>query len=166
MSYASKTKVSIERSQEEIKKTLRRYGAGQYVCADDWEGGQAMIGFRYRGLAVRMTLRLPSLKEFARTPTGLDRSEGARDKEHRQGCRQRWRALVLSVKAKLEAVESGISTFEQEFLPYLVVQGGQTVAERVLPEIARAIQAGSVPKLIPMFEDREELRYRNSEGGP
>ena len=151
--YANNTKVPVERSQQEIKNTLQRYGASQYVCADDWDGGQAMIGFRYNGLAVRMTLRLPPEAEFARTPTGIVRSVGQRQHEHARGCRQRWRALVLSVKAKLEAVESGISTFEQEFLTFVVVDGGQTVGERVLPELARAIEAGVAPLLLPMFGD-------------
>ena len=151
--YANATKVPVERSQQEIKKTLQRYGAGQYVCADDWDGGQAMIGFSYRGLAVRMLLKLPRESEFACTPTGIVRSEGQREHEHARGCRQRWRALVLSVKAKLEAVDSGISTFEQEFLSFVVTDGGQTVGERVLPEIARAIETGSAPLLLPMFGD-------------
>ncbi len=150
--YASKTKVPISRSQQEIKAVLQRYGASQYVCADDWEGAQAMIGFRYNGLAVRMTLRMPDLSEFNLTATGLLRCEGQRDVEYARGCRQRWRALVLSVKAKLEAVDSGIATFEQEFLPFLVVDGGQTVGERVLPEIARALEMGAAPKLLPMFD--------------
>lgn len=151
--YASKTKVPIDRSQAEIKNILYRYGAGQYVCAEDWDGGnQAAIGFSYRGLSVRMTLKMPAPSEFALTPSGLERAAGARDKEHSQACRQRWRALVLSVKAKLEAVDSGISTFEQEFLPYLVVSGGKTVGERVLPEITRAISTGEIPKLLPMFD--------------
>lgn len=150
--YAKDTKVPVEQSQREIKKTLKRYGAGQYICADDWEGGQAMVMFRYQGLAVRMALKLPPEIDFARTPTGLVRSATERQSFHAKGCRQRWRALVLSVKAKLEAVDSGISTFEQEFLPFLVVEGGQTVGERVLPEIALAIATGVAPKLLPMFD--------------
>ena len=43
------------------------------------------------------------------------------------GCRQRWRALNLAIKAKLEAVESGIVTFDQEFLAHIVGPSGQTV---------------------------------------
>ncbi len=151
--YAKDTKVPIQRSKAEIEKILYNYGAGQFACASDWEGGQAMIGFHYQGIAVRMTLKLPTEDEFAETPTGLIRSDGERESFHARGCRQRWRALVLSVKAKLEAVESEISTFEQEFLPFVVTQTGQTVGERVLPEIARAIETGNAPKLLPMFGD-------------
>lgn len=37
-----------------------------------------------------------------------------------QACRQRWQALLLAIKAMLEAVAAGIAQFEDEFLAYLV----------------------------------------------
>ena len=40
-----------------------------------------------------------------------------------QACRQRWRALALVIKAKLEAIDAEISTFEEEFLPFFGATG-------------------------------------------
>lgn len=153
--YAKNTKVSTDKSQAEIKRVLQRYGAGQYAPAEDWENGRAMIGFVFNGRAVRIVLELPRREspEFTRTDTGKVRAASAALKSWEQACRQRWRALALVVKAKLEAVESGIATFDQEFMPYLVLPGGETVGERMLPEITKAIEVGRMPAALPMFED-------------
>jgi len=65
-----------------------------------------------------------------------------------QACRQKWRALSLVVKAKLEAVESGITTFEDEFLAHIVLPNGQTVGEQALPRVREAYATGgNVPLL-------------------
>ena len=67
---------------------------------------------------------------------------------------QRWRALLLVVKAKLEAVEAEIATFEEEFLPHIVLPNGRTVGEMALPEIERAYQGGRTPALLlPAADD-------------
>ena len=66
-----------------------------------------------------------------------------------QACRQRWRALALIVKAKLEAVEAGISSFELEFLPYPMLPNGGTVGAWALPRIALACATGQMPPMLP-----------------
>ncbi|WP_205548055.1 hypothetical protein [Leucobacter sp. wl10] len=48
------------------------------------------------------------------------------------------------IKAKLKAAESNITTFEQEFLAYLVLPNGQSVFEQVV----QAIETGSNPQLL------------------
>ncbi|GBR74832.1 hypothetical protein NO1_1939, partial [Candidatus Termititenax aidoneus] len=53
--------------------------------------------------------------------------------------------LALCIKAKLEAVESGISHFEDEFLANFVMPNGQTFGECVVPQIDRIYKNGSVP---------------------
>lgn len=154
--YAANTQVSTDKSQAEIKRVLQRYGAGQYAPAEDWENGLAIICFSYQRRAVKIVLELPKRddQEFVLTGTGKTRKPAAAIKAWEQACRQRWRALALVVKAKLEAVEAGIATFEQEFMPYLVLPGGQTVGERLLPQITKGIEAGRMPKALPLFEDQ------------
>ena len=51
--------------------------------------------------------------------------------------RQRWRALALCIKAKLEAVECGITSFEEEFLAHVVMPNGQTFGKLALAQIER-----------------------------
>lgn len=62
--------------------------------------------------------------------------------------RRRWRCLALVIKAKLEAVESGITTLEQEFLAHIVLPNGKTVSEEMVPQIAHAYSTGKMPPLL------------------
>jgi hypothetical protein len=160
MRYASETTVSVARSKAEIEELLSRYGAGQFVSG--WEttkqNVRAVIGFAVEGRQVRFELPLPakSSEEFAKTPAGRKRRNPAdQEKAWEQACRQRWRALALVVKAKLEAVETGITTFEQEFLAHIVIPGsGKTVGEWIAPQIDAAYIHGKALKLLP--GNREE----------
>lgn len=113
--YAADTTVSTENSRAEIERTLRRYQADAFAYG--WDGNKAMIQFDAQDRRIRFVLPLPERDDpsFTRTPgRGLTRNAEAAERAWEQGCRQRWRALALCIKAKLEAVESGISTFEEE----------------------------------------------------
>lgn len=145
--YAADTSVSSDKSQQEIQRTLRRYGADQFVYG--WTDTRALIGFSLAGRQVRMYLPMPSRREFAQTPTGKPRAAASIDNAYEQAIRQRWRALALVVKAKLEAVESTITTFDEEFLAHIVMPNGRTVADEVIPKMTAALAGESVPALMP-----------------
>jgi hypothetical protein len=63
-------------------------------------------------------------------------------------CRQRWRALTFVIKAKLEAVEAGISEFESEFLANVVLPDGSSVGDFIRPQIERAYSEGTLPSAL------------------
>jgi hypothetical protein len=52
------------------------------------------------------------------------------------------------VKAKLEAVESGIVTFEQEFFAHIMLPGGVTVYEQAAPALEAAYATGQPAPLL------------------
>lgn len=80
---------------------------------------------------------------------GHRRSDADAYKAWEQACRQKWRALCLCIKAKLEAVEAGISVFEDEFLANIVDPvSGRTVGEVMRPQIAVSYERGGVPLLL------------------
>ena len=148
-SYAEKTQVSPEKSQEQIRATLRRYGADRFGVMEG--DGQAAVMFSIEGKSVRMVVDLPDWQDFRFTEKRRQRRTDKQTKEmHDQAIRQRWRALLLSIKAKLEAVEAGISTIETEFLPFMVMPDGQTVADHVLPRLDAAIEEGEMPCMLPL----------------
>ncbi|HEY2088544.1 MAG TPA: hypothetical protein VGH54_21315 [Mycobacterium sp.] len=147
MAYAEGTSVAPERSQQEIAQLVRKYGAAGFMSG--WDEGIAVVMFHAHGRQVRFTLELPTdWHEFIFTPSKQRRTgpgaKGALDAE----VRRRWRALALAIKAKLECVETGISTFEHEFAMNIVLPTGQTVAEVVLPAINTAYAGGHVPPLL------------------
>ena len=150
--YAANTSVSGEKSRGEIERTLTKYGATQFMYG--WDEDRAIIGFRMDGKMVQFTLQMPDKddEEFRLTPSGKhERAADAQLKAWEQATRQRWRALALVVKAKLEAVESQITTFEEEFLAHIMLPNGQTAGSFMLPQIKAAYKTGNMPSLLPEF---------------
>jgi hypothetical protein len=147
--YATNTDVSSERSRAEIERTLQRYGADRFGYTTSRT--EAVLGFTCTGWTVRFVLPMPdpAARKFTHTEAkGLKRSPAQAHEAWEQACRQKWRALNLVVKAKLEAVESGITTFEDEFLAHIVLPNGQTVGQQALPKVREAYATGgNVPLL-------------------
>jgi hypothetical protein len=147
MSYASNTSVSVERSKAEIEKTLQRYGASQFIYG--WDHQEAVIGFVVSSdeqmRQVRFKVKVPEREQFLQTPTGRRRSTSQAEREWEQAQRQRWRALLLVIKAKLEAIEAGIASFEDEFLAYTMLPSGETVGEWVAPQLDKVYREGVMP---------------------
>lgn len=141
--YAAGTDVSSDKSRAEIERTLTRWGANSFAYMSDRT--RAQVAFEYGGRRVRFVLPLPDRgsREFTLTPTGKTRAAAAAEQAYEQAVRQRWRALALVVKAKLEAVEANISTFDQEFYANLVLPDGSTVFEATAPQVSAAIQGGA-----------------------
>jgi hypothetical protein len=153
MTFARDTHVSVDRSKAEIEQLLRRYGADQFFTG--WDADAAVIGFRAQGRFVKFHLPLPSRTDakFTRTPSrGTRRTSSEADRHWEQACRQRWRALALVIKAKLEAVASGITTFEDEFLAHVVMPDGQSVGDWVRPQVEDAYLSGKMPPLLPSHD--------------
>lgn len=148
--YAKDTTVSVESSRGEIERTLTRYGAQTFAYG--WSGDKAQIEFAASDRRIRFVLTLPDKQDpaFWLTPgRGLERSSDAAYKEWEQACRQKWRALALVIKAKLEAVEAGISEFEDEFLAHVVLPDGSTAGNWLRPQIAKAYDNGKMPQMLP-----------------
>lgn len=146
--YAENTSVPTEKSRAEIERTLARYGCDAFMYGQS--GGTAVVQFDAHDRRIRFNLPLPDPADaaFTQTPTGRTRSDKQARDAWEQACRQRWRALALAIKAKLEAVEAGISDFEQEFMANVVLPGGQTVGDWMAPQIARAYTTGNMPPLL------------------
>ena len=148
MTYAATTTVTTERSRAEIERILQRYGATKFAYGWDEQG--AVIMFSAQDRQVKFVLPLPNPREhrFTHHSRGMRTAESAQ-KEYEQATRQRWRALALVIKAKLEAVEARITTFEDEFLAHTMLPNGQTVGEWAQPQVATAYELNSMPALMP-----------------
>lgn len=120
--YAENTVVPMERSTAEIERLLAAHGGthfGMMKYPDRIE-----LGFINNGLRMRIVVDTPNIDDA--------------DRRRRENNR-RFRALLLVVKAKLIGIEDGIVTFEDEFLPYIVMADGETIGmclRKQLPEIA------------------------------
>jgi hypothetical protein len=144
--YAEGTGVSAESSQQEIQRLLRRYNADGFMVA--WEQHRATIGFKAHGRMVRFVLPLPTdHKAFSVSDGGRRRTDAAARSAMDAEIRRLWRSLCMAIKAKLEVVESGIATFEEEFMAQIVMPDGQSFASHATPAIAAAYENGGPPVL-------------------
>jgi hypothetical protein len=145
--YAAGTSVPIDRTRTEIERLLVRYGATAFQYG--WEDDRSAISFKLADRYVRILLPMPDLADFRQSETGRRRTESAAQAAYDQAVRARWRALLLIIKAKLEAIAGGISTLEREFLADVVMPDSQTVGQWLAPQLEAAYQSGRMPPLLP-----------------
>lgn len=145
--FAADTGVPVENTRLEIERTLVKYGAVSFLSG--YHQNSSFVQFIMSNRQVRLYLKTPQLSEFTKTEKGYARGRDAQEVARDQALRQRWRALLLVIKAKLEAVESGISSFEEEFLPHILLPDGTTVAQWMIPQVTEAYKTGQMPQMLP-----------------
>ena len=117
MVFAVKTKVPVENTRVDIERLLKKYGAKGFQTG--WQGKQAHVSFLAHDRHIRISVEVP---------------DGA------QVERQKWRALLLVIKAKLESVDAKIATFEEAFATDIVMPDGRTVWESIREPIRIAYE--------------------------
>ncbi len=147
MGYAETTKVPVQKTLGEIRDLLRRHGADEIAQGE--QGDTAWVLFSLEGRRLKFRLNLLPLSEFNQSPAGRNRSRGDAAAAHERDARMRWRNLLLIIRAKLEAVASGIVSLDEEFLGNIVLPNGQTVAEHTVPQIEQG--GHRLPKGLPLF---------------
>ena len=144
MPCAARTRVPISRTKTDIEELLAKHGAMGFAYAS--EGDRSLVAFSMSGRRVQIML-LPSVDDYARTPRNARRTAAAQQYAWEQACRRRWRALLLIIRAKLEAVESVITTLESEFLANIVLPDGGTLGQWLAPQIDEAYGTGRMPPM-------------------
>jgi hypothetical protein len=151
--YAEGTSVPVDRSKAELDRLLAKHGASQQGTMSDNEKGEAYVVFRMGERNIRLNVPLPKIGDFSKNPNERVRRPRSAEQQHRsweQACRERWRSVVLLVKAKLEAIRIGNSTVEREFLSDIVLPSGKSVYEQIEADVAKAYLTGHVPRLLGM----------------
>ena len=150
MAYAENTEVSASRSQNEIEALLDTHGATMFLVAKDKESDRIIVQFKLQDRFCRFEIRLPGPDDPQVTHSHggrRRRSAESRERVMKQAERQRWRALLLVIKAKLESVESGVETFEEAFLAHVMLPDGQLVGQKMQPLLAEAYETGRAPNM-------------------
>jgi len=142
------TTVPPDKTKGEIRQMLLKYDVTQFGIME--EPCRALIGFRKGGRTVRLVIPLPdrSLPAFSKTGAVLGRGTPAALKAHDQEERRIWRAVRTWIFGQLEAVRSGIVTFEEVWLSHTVLPSGQTFSEWAAPQIEQEVIAGLMPHLL------------------
>lgn len=134
--YAQNTTVPVDRTRTEIEKLLEKHGASGFIYGTT--AGRALLAFEMRDRRLRFLVPMPELNQ-----------RRSNERDVAAETRRRWRALLLVLKAKLEAVASSIVQFDEEFLAHIVLEGNTTVGDRMVPALPAALKAGgSLPPLL------------------
>lgn len=143
--YAKGTAVSTEKSLNEIRATLKRYDATSFVMME--QENQVIVAFEMVNRRVRFVLPLPIQNNFRVKARGITKL--ATKEQWDQAVRECYRALLLTIKAKLQSVQSGIETMDEAFMAQMVIADGRTMSEWAKPQIEKLY--GKDQKLPPML---------------
>ena len=145
--YAEHTTTPPQKTYEDIKKTLKRYGADAFLLGED--ANHVSVAFRVKGRHLRFKIPFPPQSDFRRAPNRWqDRFQEQQQKLREQAIRQRWRILLLLITAKLEAVDNEILSFEEAFLSDTPLPTGETVAEWADNQVRLVYETGKMPPLL------------------
>lgn len=150
MSFAKGTKTSIDATEQQIKRMLQKAGADGVAMLE--ERTRAVVAFHLNGRSIQFRLPLPAKDEhrfvYRKANQYGGEVENAKDTQLNlwvQACRERWRALHLCIKAKLESVEQNIESFDDAFLAHIQMPDGETVGDKMRDELQRQL-AGAPPR--------------------
>jgi hypothetical protein len=156
MAYAENTEVSVAKSKAEIEDLVVKYGASQFASGFDIATSRAVVSFVVRGRMVRFVLPVPSasspevkFKIHQRSHKQVERPAEEIPAAMEKLSRRLYRALALCIKAKLEAVASSITTFDDEFLAHIVdPRTNRTVGELIRPQLDKLSSDYEMPGLL------------------
>jgi len=152
MPYAAKTKVDVDQTKIEIQKLLVKYGATGFAIA--WMDGTESVAFEIAHWRIRFSFPELTPDDVRKDATGRERSPahlvgGTVKSALEQAKRARWRELLLLIRAKLVAIENGVTTVEEEFHAHIILPNGQTMHEWATPYLKHAYLEGQMPPMLP-----------------
>lgn len=124
------------KARDEITKLLRRFGCESVGFMDDFDHHEVLLAFTHRGRQVHLRASAKGwaamwLKE---NPWNKHRSLKDRNAYEEKALRQGLIAVssILRdwVKGQVTAVECGILSFVEVFMPYMLLPDGSRMAER------------------------------------
>ena len=150
MAYATGTTVTAEKTLGEIKGLLKQRGVTNIMTHDIPQ--QFSLAFEYNGVPYRITLPLPAFDDptfwdYKRGGVTYQRTPGAANELYDKEFNRRWRAFGMVIKAKIVAVEEGISTMEAEFIGNAILKYGRTVSETYASDMPALAASGAMSAL-------------------
>lgn len=134
--YAEGTKVPVERSIAELKRTCEKYGATNFgfLQADS----KTAIFFKYSDRLYRMDLHFPNASG-ARTMEEVKKIKAEE--------RRLWRVLLLTVKAMFEGIENQVFDGHLLLQPFTVLPDNTVIGDRISPQLDQTYLTGNMPSL-------------------
>ena len=155
---ASDTKVTVENSQQELLKILRRYGARDFGFDEDPNGKEVSVRFRIthggRDLPVMLRVDVNAVYAALYGQREKDRAWWYRGKDLRpdwreQAKRTSWRLLVDWLDAACSTTTIGIQSVEEVFMAHIVVRDEHGSPTRLIEAFHQMQVRGALPLALP-----------------
>jgi len=139
------TAVSVSRSREQIDKILLHWGVVGIQWEDNFDQGFSQLRFRWSRdedchLIARFRIGIESdndLKENAKDQRSGQFSQKKYDRIKAGRGKREHRVLLNLLKNMFEAIEAGIIPAESILLPWIEDAEGQTVYDKIAPNLHR-----------------------------
>lgn len=132
------TNIRPEKTQAEISKELNRYGITkiQHTFIDT-------------GFSVAFQVEVENIKKpiTVRIDIPYNQEADTEDKLGWKDLRVKYRVLYWYIKALLTAWDNGLKAFMDIFMPHIVLPGGKTISQDLLPKYTMAIDSGEVQEI-------------------
>jgi len=139
------TAIRPEKSQADITRELNRYGI--YEVQHTNQKGKFSVGFRVESDEIPIPL-------MVRIDVPYNKEKDTEDNLGWERQRVLYRILFFYVKALLNTWDNGLKTFTEIFMPHLVLPGGGTIEQMLLPKLQKAIESGQM-KDTPLLGEPE-----------
>lgn len=136
MSLPYSTATSGDRAIADMQKTLRAFGCTSFGQMLDFEKGELLVQFEYRGRKVSVRASANGYAAAWLKENPWTSRHRATKIEHERKAKEIGSTAVYSilrdwVKGQLTAVETGILSFDGAFLGQIMLPDGRTVMDRV-----------------------------------
>lgn len=120
----------------EVERILRRFGCSNFGLMSDWERGLTMIAFTWRDRRVQMEASWKGYAAMWLKQNPWNPKRKRNPKEHERYAMERGELAVPSIlrdwiKGNVTALECGVMTFEEMFMPHMLLPDGTRLIEKV-----------------------------------
>ena len=146
------TAIRPEKSQADITRELNRYGI--YEVQHTNQKGKFSVGFRVESDEIPIPL-------MVRIDVPYNKEKDTEDNLGWERQRVLYRILFFYVKALLNTWDNGLKTFTEIFMPHLVLPGGGTIEQMLLPKLQKAIESGQM-KDTPLLGEPQQSKIKKN----
>ena len=142
----SQTTIRVENSQADITRELSRYGI--YMVQHTQTNNVFSVAFQVQLEDVKKPVTV-------RIDVPYKREEDTEDNFGWKKQRIKYRTLFFYVKGLLNSWDNGLKAFMDIFMAHIVLPGGRTISQDLLPKYQMAIDEGKLEdiKLLPGAEE-------------
>ncbi len=136
--YAKGTAVSVDRSMNEVRGLLMKNKAEAVAIVESQDAFQ--VQFVFDGHAYKFPIKYPNPQDptIRLNHKGWIKSEAQIQKSIDDEKRRLWRAMVLYIKAALEAHQNGLVNIKRSLMANMVTYSGKTIYQSLESNLDKA----------------------------